>query len=101
MVLLNGVKCRSVICNLSMPHVKYFKYFNPNEILYTIAFTYVTFADIWIGRHYVIATDYDVTSFRNSACPSTINVSPGLLNILHVRYIEPYQALRTSPKNKY
>jgi len=24
-----------------------------------MAFTYFTFADVWIGRHYVIAIDYD------------------------------------------
>ena len=59
MVLLNGIKCRSIICNLSMPHTKYFQYLNSNELLYTIKFNYVTFADIWIGRHYVIATDYE------------------------------------------
>ena len=38
---------------------KKFQYLNSKEFLYKIAFTYVTFADIWIGRHYVIAIDYD------------------------------------------
>jgi len=27
--------------------------------LYTITFTYVTFAAMWIGRHYAQAIDYD------------------------------------------
>jgi len=101
MVHLNGVKCQSIICNLSTPHTNQLQYLKSNEILYKIAFTYVTFADIWIGQHYVIATNYDVTSFRNSACPSTIDVSPGHVNILRVWQSELYQAIRISPKSKY
>jgi hypothetical protein len=51
MLLMNLVVSSSLAKRISNP-------LNSNELLYTIAFTYVNFAAIWIGRHYVIAVDY-------------------------------------------
>ena len=59
MVLLNLVKCSYIICNISLPHTKYLKNLNSNELPYTNTLTYVTFAAVWSGRAFFIAVDYD------------------------------------------
>jgi hypothetical protein len=43
---------------LTASHKIYFQYLNYKELLYTITFTYVTFAAQYSGRAYVIAVSY-------------------------------------------
>ena len=59
MILLNLVRCRSIICNPFLTHPKYFQNLNFKEIPYKSTFIYITFVAVWSGRAYVLAIDYD------------------------------------------
>jgi hypothetical protein len=58
-ILLNLVMYRYTICSLSPLHKKKYQYLNSSQLLYTIAFIYVTFSDFLSVQSSVITVVYD------------------------------------------